>query len=78
MGNSYKTEFKEKYLKNAGVKLTKTQVKIMSLVNSNNIISQSEIAKKLKVSESTVYSKIERLKMLGVLCEKELIKLVDG
>ena len=68
-------EFKDKYQKdagvnagvNAGVKLTKIQVKIMSLINSNIFITQSEITKKLKVNESTVYRNIEKLKMLGIL-----------
>jgi Fic family protein len=71
-------EFKEKYqnnkLKNAdvnaGVKLSKTQEKIVTIIAKNNSISQSEIAKKLKISDSTVYRNIEKLKQLEILERK--------
>ena len=51
----------------AGVKLTKTQEKILSLIAKNNRISQSEIAVKMKINESTVYRNIEKLKKLEIL-----------
>jgi Fic family protein len=68
-------EFKEKYQKgelknagvNAGVKLSKTQEKIIALIAKENDISQSEIAKKIKLNESTVYRNIEKLKQLEIL-----------
>ena len=75
-------EFKEKYQKNeiedagvnagvnAGVKLSKTQEKILSIIAKSNSISQSEIAKKMKINESTVYRNIEKLKEFGVLVRK--------
>ena len=75
-------EFKEKFhaggLNNAGVnacvnagaKLTKTQEKIIALLEKNSSISQSEIAKKMKINESTVYRNIEKLKQLEILERK--------
>ncbi|MDR2145861.1 MAG: Fic family protein [Tannerella sp.] len=75
-------EFKEKYLRNkledagvnagvnASVKLSKSQEKIVLLIVKDNSISQSEIAKKMKINESTVYRNIEKLKELGVLERK--------
>jgi Fic family protein len=79
-------EFKEKYQKNelkdagvnagvsagvsAGVKLSKTQEKIVEIIAKDNSISQSEIAKKMKINESTVYRNIEKLKQLNVLERK--------
>ncbi|MDR1973199.1 MAG: Fic family protein [Bacteroidales bacterium] len=52
---------------NAGVKLTETQKKIVSLIKKNAAISQAEIAKKLKVNETTIYRNIEKLKQLKIL-----------
>ena len=75
-------EFKEKYQKNeiedagvnagvnAGVKLSKVQEKIFEIIAKDNSISQSEIAKKIKINESTVYRNIEKLKHLNVLERK--------
>ncbi|MDR1182158.1 MAG: Fic family protein, partial [Bacteroidales bacterium] len=75
-------EFKEKYQKgeldsagvnagvNAGVKLSKTQEKIIALLKKDNTLSQSDIAKKLKINESTVYRNIEKLKQLEILERK--------
>ena len=78
--------FKEKYSKgelkdvtsnagvsagvNAGVKLSKVQEKIVAIIAKDSSISQSEIAKKMKINESTVYRNIEKLKQLGVLERK--------
>ena len=76
------SEFKEKYQKgelndagvnagvNASVKLSKIQEKIIDLIIKNNNISQSEIARKMKINESTVYRNIEKLKQLNVLERK--------
>jgi len=55
---------------NAGVKLSKAQEKILEIIAKDNSISQSEIAKRMKVNESTVYRNIEKLKELGVLERK--------
>ena len=55
---------------NAGVKLSEIQSKIITLIAKNNTVSQSEIAKKLKINESTVYRNIEKLKQLGILERK--------
>ncbi|MDR2205205.1 MAG: Fic family protein [Flavobacteriaceae bacterium] len=75
-------EFKEKYQKgeignadvnasvNAGVKLSKLQEKIIALIAKNGNISQSEIAKKLKINASTVYRNIEKLKQLEIIERK--------
>jgi Fic family protein len=52
---------------NAGVKLTETQEKILSLIEKDNTVSQTEIAKKLKVNESTIYRNIEKLKSVKIL-----------
>ncbi|MCL2103684.1 MAG: Fic family protein [Kiritimatiellaeota bacterium] len=78
--------FKEKYSKgelkdvtsnagvsagvNAGVKLSKVQEKIVAIIAKDSSISQSEIAKKMKINESTVYRNIEKLKELGILERK--------
>ena len=75
-------EFKENFKKgkledagvnacvNAGVKLSKTQEKIMVLIAKNSHISQSDIAKKMKLNESTVYRNIEKLKQLKIVERK--------
>jgi Fic family protein len=75
-------EFKEKYQKgeltnagvnaggNAGVKLSKLQEKIIELIVKDSSISQAEMAKKLKVNESTVYRNIAKLKQLSALERK--------
>jgi Fic family protein len=72
-------EFKEKYQNNeienagvnaginAGVKLSKTQEKILAVIAKDNSISQSEIAGKIKVNESTVYRNIKKLKALKIV-----------
>jgi len=68
-------EFKEKYQQNelenasvnTGVKLLKTQEEILAIIAKDNGISQSEIAKKMKINESTVYRNIEKLKKLGIV-----------
>jgi fido (protein-threonine AMPylation protein)/DNA-binding CsgD family transcriptional regulator len=52
---------------NAGVKITQTQKKILSLMQKNNMITQAEIAKKIKVNETTVYRNIEKMKQLKIL-----------
>ncbi|MDR0232402.1 MAG: Fic family protein [Dysgonamonadaceae bacterium] len=52
---------------NAGVKLSKTQEKILTIIAKDSSISQSEIAKKIKINESTVYRNIEKLKELKIL-----------
>jgi Fic family protein len=52
---------------NAGVKLTETQKKILSLIEKDKTISQAEVAKKIKVNESTIYRNIEKMKLLKVL-----------
>jgi DNA-binding CsgD family transcriptional regulator len=46
---------------NAGVKLSKTQIKIIELITKNNAVTQAGIAQKLKINESTVYRNIEKL-----------------
>jgi Fic family protein len=51
----------------AGVKLSEIQKKIIAFIEKNNSISQAEIAKKLKVNESTVFRNIEKLKSLNLL-----------
>jgi Fic family protein len=73
------SEFKEKYRKgelkiaganagaNAGVKLSVTQLKIMGLIKKNSGITQAAIARKLQVTESTVYRNIAKLKQLKLL-----------
>ena len=75
-------EFKEKYQRgehddagvnagvNAGVKLSKTQEKIIALIAKDHKISQSEIANKMKINESTVYRNIEKMKQMEVLERK--------
>ena len=75
-------EFKEKYQKNkledagvnagvnAGVKLSKVQEKIVEIIAKENSISQIEIAKKMKINESTVYRNIEKLIQLDILERK--------
>ena len=71
-------DFKEKYQKNeienagvnAGVNLSKTQEKILTIITKNNTVSQAEIAKKMKINESTVYRNIEKLKEWGLLERK--------
>jgi Fic family protein len=68
-------EFKEKYergeIKNEGVSegvnLSEIQKGIIAIIKKNNGISQSQIAKKMKIGESTVYRNIEKLKRLGAL-----------
>jgi len=55
---------------NVGVKLSKTQEKIIALIAKNGNISQSEMAKKIKITEMTVYRNIEKLKQLDVLERK--------
>ena len=55
---------------NAGVKLSKTQEKILALIAKDNSISQTEIAKKIKINESTVYRNIEKLKQYKILERK--------
>ncbi|MDR0829037.1 MAG: HTH domain-containing protein [Prevotellaceae bacterium] len=40
---------------------------MLSLIEKNNFVSQVEIAKKLKVNESTIYRNIEKLKQSNVL-----------
>ena len=52
---------------NAGLNLSKTQKKIITLIAKNNNISQSEIAIKMKIDESTVYRNIEKLKQMKIL-----------
>ena len=52
---------------NAGVKLSKVQEKILLLAAKNGNISQAEIAGKIKISESTVYRNIKKLKEWGIL-----------
>ncbi|MDR1154389.1 MAG: winged helix-turn-helix transcriptional regulator, partial [Bacteroidales bacterium] len=44
-----------------------TQKKILSLIEKNNTVSQAEIAKKIKVNESTIYRNIEKMKKLKIL-----------
>jgi predicted HTH transcriptional regulator len=75
-------EFKENFQKgnianagvnagvNADVKLSKTQEKIIVLIAKNNDISQSDIAKKMKINRSTIYRNIEILKHLEILERK--------
>ena len=71
-------EFKEKQQTNklddagvnAGVKLSEVQKKILAIIAKDNSISQSEIAKKMKINESTVYRNIKILKQLDVLERK--------
>ena len=55
---------------NAGVKLSKTQEKIISMIAEDANISQDEIAKRLKISPSTVYRNIEKLKYYKILERK--------
>ena len=52
---------------NAGVKLSRTQGKIIALIAKDNNISQLEIAKKMKIDQSTVYRNIKKLKQLKIL-----------
>ena len=52
---------------NAGVKLTETQKRILSIIEKDNTVSQTEIAKKLKVNESTIYRNIAKMKSLKIL-----------
>jgi len=52
---------------NAGVKLSKMQEKILMMIAEDNSISQSAIAKKMKINESTAYRNIEKLKELKIL-----------
>ena len=47
--------------------MTKNELKIIDLIKKNNTISQSEIAKRMKINESTVYRNIAKLKLLGIL-----------
>ena len=54
-------------MENAGVKLSKTQGKIIALIAKNYNISQLEIANKMKINQSTVYRNIEKLKQLKIL-----------
>ena len=50
---------------NAGVKLSKTQMKIIYLIQKKSQISQVEIAQKLKINTSTVFRNINELKTKG-------------
>ena len=52
---------------NACVKLPYNEQKIIALIKHNNMISQADIAKKLKINESTVYRNIAKLKQRGIL-----------
>ena len=47
--------------------MTANELKIIELIGKNNQASQSEIAKKMKVNESTVFRNIAKLKSLGVI-----------
>jgi ATP-dependent DNA helicase RecG len=74
--------FKEKYSKgeiiettsnvgvNVGVKLSTIQENIIKQISLNNAVTQVEMAKKLKVTEMTIYRNIEKLKTLGILERK--------
>jgi len=55
---------------NEGVKLSKTQKGIVAILAKNGNVSQAQIAKRMKISESTVYRNIEKLKLLGILERK--------
>ena len=50
--------------------MSKVQEKIVEIIAKDNSISQSEIAKKMKINESTVYRNIEKLKQMGILERK--------
>jgi len=79
-------EFKEKYSKgevedttsnvgvnvsvNVGVKLSKVQEGILQQISLDNSVTQVEMAKKLRVTEMTIYRNIEKLKQLEVLERK--------
>jgi len=75
-------EFKEKHKRgelqnggaiggvSGGVKFSKTQEKIITLMAEDSTISQLAIMKKLKIGKTTVYQNIEKLKQLGVLERK--------
>jgi Fic family protein len=79
-------EFKEKFSKgevnditsnvgvnvsvNVGVKLSKIQEGILQEISLNNSVTQVEMAKKLRVTEMTIYRNIEKLKQLEVLERK--------
>ena len=52
---------------NAGIKLSQTQEIILSLIAKKDNITQEEIAKKIKISVSTVFRNIEKLKQLNLL-----------
>ncbi|MDR1542952.1 MAG: Fic family protein [Prevotellaceae bacterium] len=70
--SEFKEEKKEEIEKsdagvNAGVKFSKTELKIIDLMRKNNTISQTEISKKMKLNESTIYRNIEKLKNLNII-----------
>jgi ATP-dependent DNA helicase RecG len=52
---------------NEAEKLTSRQMAILKLINEDNNLSRDAISKHLKVSESSVYRDIEKLKKLGKL-----------
>ncbi|GHV16019.1 hypothetical protein AGMMS49938_15500 [Fibrobacterales bacterium] len=52
---------------NAGVKMSNSQIKIFTSIQKNNNITQAEIAKKLKINESTVYRNIQKLKQMNII-----------
>ncbi|GHS89339.1 hypothetical protein FACS189487_09390 [Campylobacterota bacterium] len=52
---------------NAGVKNSSTQMKIFSLIQKNNRITQVEIGKKLNINKSTVYRNIQQLKQMNLI-----------
>lgn len=52
---------------NEAEKITSRQAKILQLIGEDNSLSREAISKKIKVSESSVYRDIEKLKRIGKL-----------
>ena len=55
-------EIKEKY-----PKLNKTEIKILEIIIEDDKITQEEIAKKLRKTESTIYRNIKELRKLNII-----------
>ncbi|MPN30976.1 hypothetical protein SDC9_178447 [bioreactor metagenome] len=52
---------------NEAIKMTLRQEKILQLIREDNSLSREAISKQLKVSDSSVYRDIEKLKKIGKL-----------
>lgn len=58
---------KIKWIKEKYPKLNKTKIKILEIIIEDDKITQEEIAKKLRKTESTIYRNIKELKTLKIV-----------